>query len=62
MENDFENGVVNRQFENVSKIEMENAMPTNGQVKEQRKEPENEAVKEAAKDVLIRQILEEYMA
>ena len=37
-------------------------MPTNGQVKEQRKEPENEAVKEAAKDVLIRQILEEYMA
>ena len=62
MENDFENGVVKRQFENVSKIEMENAMPTNGQVKEQRKEPENEAVKEAAKDVLIRQILEEYMA
>lgn len=62
MENDFENGVVNRQFENVSKIEIENAMPTNLQVKEQRTEPENEAVKEAAKDVLIRQILEEYMA
>lgn len=50
------------QAENVSKIEIENAMPTNLQVKEQRKEPENEVVKETAKDVLIRQILEEYMA
>lgn len=62
MENDFEDGVVNRQAENVSEIELENVMPVSGQGKEQRKESENEAVKEAAKDVLIRQILEEYMA